>query len=181
MENLINTLNEIQRGKFVRVASLTKVRFSKPKSNPFAGKEVRKFTIATYQFAVDYGKTINGRLERNGYEADFVAEKNRVGESVEGMEKRILYNANTDEFYAQFYCAEHPNAKVVYYINGKKATEEEVALIKEWTYHAPSKKQAEYGLTEKQQLKPRSITLSNILWVKSGKHTYSKYAVEVAR
>lgn len=181
MENLINILNGIKRGAYVRVASYTKVRLMKPKSNPFAGKEVKKFAITTYQFGLDYEGVINNRLEREGKEGNFEAEKNKVGNSVEGMEKRVLYNANTNEYYGQFYCTPNPQIKSLYFIDGKLANKEEIEEIKAWSVKTESKKQSESGLSKEKQIKPRSITLSNIIWLKCGEYKYHKNAVAVAR
>lgn len=168
MENIFNALNAIQNGRFVRVMSMTDVTLVRPKSkdNPFYGKEVKKLQTITYQFAINYQKIVNKRMKDKGIEGTFVADENKVGKSV--IIDKVLWNENKQMFYGQFYSTPKSNTKAIYYINGKQASAEEVKLIKAWTKSSYSVKQAEHGLVGKEQVQPRSMKLSNILWVKCG-------------
>ena len=164
--NLFDTLANLSNGTFVRIAATTEVSMNK-RNNPLANERVEKITIATLQFGCSYENCVNNRTEE-----EFKAEGLPWGSWVEGMENKVIEHKG--EYYVRLYEKKNDNRKVAYFVNGERATEEQIAIIKEFAKKSYSKKQAEVGIEKyEEQVRPRSYKFSSINWLKCGQNVYN--------
>ena len=161
MESVIfNALSTIKGCKIVNIEYSGEVKLLK-RANPLAAANVTKITKMTCQFGYCYEKAVNNRLERAGAEANFVAKSLPWGSWLE-PNRFIEYKG---AIFVRFYSLKNGRASVRYYIDGKPASEAEIAIIKKFTpVRKESAKQSEAGLTEN-QVRPFNVRLENILKV----------------
>ena len=115
------------------------------------------------QFGYVYENAVNNRLKGLGLEPTFDAMSRSWGRWV--VPNKIAENKG--EFYLRFYTMANPNAlhDVSYLVDGRMATEDEVAIIKEFTPKpSESARQAESGLVE-HQVQPREYKVSSIIGI----------------
>ena len=119
-------------------------------------------------FQRSYANACNNRSEN---EQPYEVEAPNGKHWVEGAEGILLQaNADPTKFYLRI--SENKNTKrdTTYYVDGNLATEEDIAIIKEFS-PTPSticKKQLEHGISEDNQVIVKDITLSNIVSIKFG-------------
>lgn len=167
MTNLFDILANINAASFVSVISATEPKLLK-RGNPLAGAKVVKLTKAVLQFGYSYENAVNNRTEE-----EFKAEGLPWGKWVEGFENKIL--EHNGELYARFYEKKNDHREVIYLVNGEIASEEEVAIIKQFTPKSYSNRQAEVGIEEyADQVKPRTYKFSSIVGLKCGTIEYHK-------
>lgn len=174
MATLFDILADINAGSFVSVVSVTEPKLLK-RGNPYNGMKVEKITKAVLQYGYSYENAVNNRIAEG---EEFKADELPWGEWVEGFENKILMHKG--ELYARFYEKKNDHREVIYLINGQIATEEQVAIIKQFTPKSNSKKQEEVGLEYEEQVKPRTYKFSSIVSLKCGKLEYNRFEVGVA-
>ena len=120
-----------------------------------------------------YENSVNNRLQAQGDERTFVAEKLPYGEWVKGMENKVIMHKG--EFYMRAYKMNNAKYVVEYFVNGIPATAAQVSLIKakEAAAKKPSNTQASEGLVEN-QVRPFNVKFENILELKVSGETYIK-------
>ena len=152
-------------------------------NNPFYKKEerswvakdiVEKQTLAEYEFGGDdYEERIIEAFIQDGSAGGIRADKLPWGEwSV--FNKVIEYKGN---YYVRCYVNQsNPlDSSVSYYVNGKRATEDEVETIKKFTPNKPegSKRQFDEGLDYGKHIIPLNIDFGKIIQIKVGETTYT--------
>lgn len=168
---LASALANTNGASFVTITTLTEPKMRKT-NNPLFGR-VLKFAVRNCQFGYDYEKAVNNRLEKEGKERSFSANKLPWGEWAV-FNKIIAHKGN---LYGRFYVAKNCVVKSAYIVDGRLATAEEVAIIKTFeTERTESARQSESGLFEN-QVKPYDVRLDHILRITSDKMclTDSKY------
>ena len=194
--NLFDILANINAASFVSVVSMTEPKMNK-RGNPLANANVVKLTKAVLQFGYSYENAVNNRIEKiNSYidendmfdgeivydiieKPNFKSESLPWGKWVEGFENKILEHKG--EYYARFYEKKNDHREVYYLVNGELATEEEVAIIKQFTPKSYSNRQAEVGIEDyADQVKPRTYKFSSIVGLKCGTIEYHKESEMVA-
>ena len=153
----IEFVANIKGCQFGNIELLTEVKMPK-RGNPFHGR-VQKHTITTIQFNYDYEKAVNNRLEKQGFERTFTSATLPWG-TWHTANKVIEHNGN---YYLRIYEVKNSKPNCEYFIDGKKATQEEYDLFKEFiTERKSSEKQEEHGLKDENQVKPNSPKFENI-------------------
>lgn len=175
---LVNALKGIGKGQFVGIVYMGDGNMNKGRganANPLYGKVV-EIKAVVWQFGYDYEAAVKAHIAKAGGEpSEFEAASLPWGEWVgEGL------ISHKGEMYARFY--EFGNSKYSneYWVMDSesdsyhRATAEEIAVIKAYRKASSSSaKQSECGLSEKEQVKPRTIRLSNILSLKCGASEWS--------
>lgn len=165
---LLFALATMSNGTFVRVASTTDVPMKK-RNNPLANRKVVKVSVATLQYGCNYEKCVNHRTADG---VEFKGKKLRWGKWVEGLENKVLIH--NDELYVRLYQTPKSNLKEVYFVDGQRATADQVATIKTFAYQSYSDRQAEVGIEDyEDQVKPRSYKFTSINWLKCGQVVFN--------
>lgn len=96
IQNLIALLSTITTPTFINMVTETKVRMNKT-GNPYFDR-VYKVKQGNYLIGTTYENRVNTNLEKEGKDADFVAQKSNVGNHVS---KVLLFNEKTGKHYLQ--------------------------------------------------------------------------------
>ncbi len=120
-----------QNGAFYGFETLTRPRLTKKNR---ATKEPTAFTVEikarfSAMLGVNYENAVNNALERKGGERDFVAQKPFGKHYVNGSKWLMAADADESKHYVAVDCV--GGVKKTFYINGREATEAEVADLKE--------------------------------------------------
>lgn len=175
MATLFDILVNINAGSFVSLVSVTEPKLLK-RGNPLNGFKIEKITKAVLQYGYSYENAVNNRVAEG---EEFKADELPWGEWVDGFENKILIHKG--ELYVRLYEKKNDSRQVFYLINGELATDEQVAIIKQFTPKSNSKKQEEVGLEYEEQVKPRSYKFSSIISLKCGENYYNRSEVSVER
>lgn len=155
-------LNEVKGCKFINVMALTDADMYL-KGNPLRGR-VKKFTITPMQFGYDYETAVNNRLERDGKERSFSADKLPWGAWVEGMVNKVI--THKDMLYMRTYCVRNAKPRSYYFVDGHLASAQEMVEIFQWLKpSSTSEKQSAEGLAEEFQVKPRDYKFVSLVAV----------------
>jgi hypothetical protein len=131
------------------------------------------------QMGIDYQKSVNNRLKKNGIDEKFEAEplrwghwyeyQNEKGEMVSTFPRLIEH---CGKMYLRLYKAKNTAVRTSYYLDGQKVPYEQ---IKDYlkTEENESGKQASYGLTKEEQSKPFTLRFSAIRVMKINHTTYN--------
>jgi hypothetical protein len=160
----------------VEVQSLSVAKMNK-RNNPLKDERVTKRTTIVYGFGKSYEDRVNEALVESEKEATFKSGSLKWGSWVEGAEGKVIQHTKDgeDKLYVRCYLIdESNNATTEYYVNGKVATESELATIKEFL---PSRTkdcstQKDVGLESTKQVVVNAVDFSNIVWIKIGNETY---------
>lgn len=132
---------------------------------------VTKLVKAQIQFNYSYENAVNNRLEKQGNEGSFEADKLPWGEWL--IPNKIITHKGS--LYVRYYDYVGANKDSNWFVNGTPATDEELDKI--FTYlrskDNSSKKQAEFGLIDN-QVKPKVVKAENIISMRVGGTTYRK-------
>lgn len=119
-------------------------------------------------FQRNYANACNNRSES---EIPYEAEAPNGKHWVEGAEGILLQaDADPSKFYLRISENKNTKRETTYFVDGRTATSEEIAIIKEFS-PTPSticKKQLEHGISEDNQVIVKDITLTNIVSIKFG-------------
>lgn len=131
-------------------------KFKGGKSNPLYGR----VKACTYLTSVNFNASFNNAIDnRLGKDNNYNVEPLPWG--VWCHENKVI--AHNDKFYIRLYKSANTTSKVVYYIDGHIASDNERAMITEALRERPaSKKQTEAGIEVAQQVKPFNITADSI-------------------
>lgn len=125
---------------------------------------IEKRTCGQFQFNYSYENAVNNRgAKEQGAPIDFVAAPLSWGSWLEGFVNKVIEHKG--DLYLRFYGLKNGKVENEYFVGGKAATEEQVALIKQFTERGEVKSQASAGLTENQVI-ARNVKFSNIVSVK---------------
>lgn len=161
-EQFAEYLNYVRGCKFINVHAMTDADMYL-RGNPYRGR-VKKYTVTPMQFNYDYERAVNNRLEREGLDANFSADKLPWGAWVNGMRNKVI--THKDMLYMRTYCVRNSKPKTFYIVDGHLASKEEMANIKVWLKPtSTSAKQESAGLVEEFQVKPRDYKFSSLMAV----------------
>lgn len=130
---------------------------------------VTKKSIKSVYFGASYESAVNAHLERKAREngktyseaqaaRTFKAESLPYGEWV--VANRVFQYKG--EFYLRIYVYNGSVKSEEFFIDGRKATAEEVVIIKAATAKGGSKKQSEAGLDEAEQVRPLGVKFESV-------------------
>lgn len=161
-EQFCEYLNNVKGCKFINVMALTDADMYL-RNNPYRGR-VQKFTITPMQFGFDYEKAVNNRLEKQGLERTFSAEKLPWGEWVNGMFNKVI--SHNDMLYMRTYCVKNSKPRTYYFVDGHLASIQEYKEFSVFLKSSTSsQKQSSCGLDEEFQVKPRDYKFSSLVAV----------------
>ncbi len=131
------------------------------------------------QLGIDYEKSVNNRLKRNGISEKFEAEQlpwghwfeytNEKGENVSCFPRLIEHK---EKMYLRLYKAKNTNIRIAYYLDGERVSYESIKDYLKQENHE-SGKQAAAGLTEEEQSKPFTPKFETIRVMKINHTTYN--------
>lgn len=159
--SLSAVLSNVASAQFVTITTLTEPKMNK-RGNPLFGRVV-KFAVRNCQFGYDYENAVNNRLERQGCERSFSAEKLPWGQWL--VPNKII--THKDNLYGRFYVAKDCVVKSAYLVDGRLATAEEMEIIKTFEVKRTSSARQEADGLFENQVKPYDVNLDNILAVKA--------------
>lgn len=165
MKDLFTILSEVSGCQFASIVLLTNVKLPKK----LGLGSVTKIFDGVVQINYSYQNAVNSRLEKKGESGDFVAEKLPWG-SWEIPNKVIT---NKGKRYMRYYLVNNCGSRSRYYVDGREATPEEVAIIKAYQSKGYSTRQAASGLTEN-QVKPKVVDFDNVLEMVANGIKYEK-------
>lgn len=164
--SLLNGADTIQGGAFAHIEYEGVEKL--PKKLGISGI-VTKYTEGIVQMKYSYQNAVNNRLEKQGGERIFEAQRLPFGQ---WFVQNFLI-AHKGEMYLRFYLVKGSELNTTYYVDGKPATETETALIKAYKQQRESNTQSAAGLTEN-QVKPCALSCSNLIALDCGDFHYRK-------
>ena len=139
---------------------------------------IEKRTRGQFQFGVNYGNAVNNRGEKEqGAPIDFTPAPLRWGSWVEGQVNKLIEHKG--ELYLRFYGLKNGKVENEFFVGGKPATEQQVALIKQFTERVQVLSQAAAGLTENQVI-ARTIKIDNIMEISIDGINLKRTAIKAA-
>lgn len=165
MMNFIKSLESVKGCTFCGITYRSDVKAPKK----LGLGQVTKVVELDAQFNYDYETAVNNRLAKEGKPRTFTADSLPFGSWLY-RNKVIEYGS---EFYVRIYCVKGQHPDTTFFVNGRPATDAEVATIKAWqaTLSKGSAKQTASGLTAN-QVEPRTINVKNIIAFKCGSIDY---------
>lgn len=167
MKNLVSILESVKGCQFGAIEYISEGGIPKKVINGVVTKLVK----AQIQFNYSYENAVNNRLEKQGNEGSFEADKLPWGEWL--IPNKIITHKGS--LYVRYYDYVGADKNTTWFVNGKVANNEELEKI--FTYlrskDNTSKKQAEFGLVDN-QVKPKVVKAENIISMRVGGATYRK-------
>jgi hypothetical protein len=152
---------------FAHITTETTVKI--PKKYGISGV-VTKVVSKIVQLNFSYENAVNNRLAREGKDKDFEAQKLPWGEWF--VANKII--AHKGKFYLRYYDINNGNVlNKAYFVNGKPATEDELAIIKEYE-KSTNKSSNTQGLSEEHEVRPLVVAEENIVALKCGEIDYHR-------
>lgn len=151
---------------FAHITTETTVKI--PKKYGLCGV-VTKVVSKVVQLNYSYENAVNNRLEREGKDRDFEAQKLPWGEWF--VANKII--AHKGKFYLRYYDYNNNVLNKVYFVDGRPATADELATIKEYE-KASNKPSNTQGLSEEHEVKPLVVAEENIISLKCGEIDYHR-------
>lgn len=170
--NLVSFVESLSKGTLSTIITNTEPRMRKT-NNPLFGRVRKQTTVNHVVVGVSYENSVNNKSERVGGGEHIEAEKPN-GKT--WVIPNLILKADKDEnqLYLRVTERKTTTRESFYLVDGRPATEEEVAIIKENLQGgAPSKKQAELGIAEEDQVVVKDYKLQNILAIKQGSKKWS--------
>lgn len=155
-----------KKGQFgMTMVVLVDAPFRGKTNNPFYGRTKKLATITNTCIGCNYSNCVNGKLERKGIEPNFKAQPcNTIY-----VDEFINRNKAGDKLYLKYGHASNTHEDCVYYVDGRLATDEEMAqitpLLREKS--APQT-QISAGLTEQESFGWRIVTVTNVVSITQG-------------
>jgi hypothetical protein len=131
------------------------------------------------QLGIDYGKSVNNRLKKNGINEKFEPESlpwghwleytDEKGETISCFPRLIEHK---ERIYLRLYKAKNTSIRTTYYLDGERVSYEDIKdYLKEKNHE--SGKQSALGLSEEEQSKPFTPKFSTIKVMKINHTTYN--------
>lgn len=166
---LYDFIKNLKNGAYMVVCTETEPKMLKT-NNPFVGRVKKVSAYAGVRTGVDYAICVANAIERATSECtDFVADAPK-GMQWDTFPKILKGIKDPNQMYFRISIDKSTVTKSVWFIDGRVATDAEVADIKKFLPAiSSSAKQAAAGLVnESEQIQVRSIKFQNILYVKQG-------------
>ena len=166
--SLLNLAKSVKGSQFISLNYISEPSMNKAQKaavRAMSGADdsavIEKMTSGQFQFNMVYENAVNNRGEKEqGAPIDFVAAPLSWGSWVDGLVNKVIENKG--EVYLRYYGLKNGKVESEYFVGGKPATDEQIALIKQFTEKKPSATQAAAGLTENQVV-CRVVKIENIL------------------
>lgn len=165
----------VSRGTFgIGLITLTVPKMRKT-NNPYFNRVHKATYMQNVALGYDYENVVNNRLEKNGVDGDFKAEKPK-GKS--WFEYPYILEADKDNSVKYLRCTMRKNtkSKSVFILDGKIVTDEKVLTEIKAFIPAPSasKKQEENGLNDDEQVIVRDYKLDGVISLFQGEKVFNR-------
>ena len=153
--------------------------YPNPMFNSDGTCRVMKRTKTVVMLNNNYASAVSNRTEKtSGERKEFDADGMSGREWVEGYENLISKATNgSDTLYLRTYfnMGNNNTPHVEYLVDGRLATDDELEIIKSYLpKKSESKKQAEVGLSEEEQIMPRDYKVSSLRQIDCGEYHFSQ-------
>ena len=161
MQTITNILRNATDAVDVEVATEPKMRKA---NNPYYGRVKKHTAYLGVDFGANYTEEVNKRRLEEGKTADFQAQKSPY----ERVNEYFVNRGN--QLYLQMLLQKDNKSKVIYEVDERPATAEEVEEIKGFFYS--SGKASNQGLNEGNEVQMRVVKIENIIAI--GGKTWAK-------
>lgn len=171
MENIINQVSATKKATFgVEIITET-IPAMRKTNNPFFGRVTKITHYIDGVLGVDYQKTVNRRLAKNGRKANYKSEAPNGKKHYNAFFYQSLNNENV--FYLKIGIYSNTITHSILFLDGQPATPAQIAQIEPFlqTKSNNVQKQADAGLTNEQQYHIVAPKASNVLKIWKGKQT----------
>ena len=159
----------------VTTPKMSRTRRADKRVNPFFGRVEKVTLITDARIGYRYENNVNLELKRKGIDDEIIPEKPN-GKHWIGFPKLLAADKDENIHYVRLTTKKDINMKIVSHIflDGKLCTDKVIlAELEEWLpKHYESKKQADLGLDEEEQIKPFDYTTTNVVMIKQGERKY---------
>ena len=171
-EAISQVLNELTKGTFgVTLITLTAPGMNK-KHNPYYGRVYKATYLANVAIGYGYENTINSRLEKEGKEPEFESGHLKGYRWSKGMYGLLLESkTNPEQKYLRITMRKNTTKKVVYILDGKIATTEEVADIMPYLKDT-TPNTSNQGLSKGNEVIIKNYKVEAILSLQQGEKSY---------
>lgn len=165
----------VSRGTFgISLITLTEPKMRKT-NNPYFGRIHKATYMTNVALGYDYENSVNNRLDKKGIESNFQAEKPK-GKSWDEYPYILQADKDTSIKYLRCTMRQNTKAKSVFILDGKIVTDASVeAEIKTFIQtSSTSKKQAEIGLYDTEQVIVRDYKLDGVIYLGQGEKSFNR-------
>jgi hypothetical protein len=152
----------------VKVQTYSVAKMNK-RDNPLKDERVNKLQTVEYAYGKSYEQRVNEALVENGKEGSFESKELPWGHWLKGAEGSVISHnkKGEDKLYLRCYVKKDVEPTIEYYVNGKSATEDELATIKKFTPSRTkdSSTQSEAGLETEKQVVVNAVDFDNIITI----------------
>lgn len=173
--SVIEFVKNVSRGTFgISLITLTEPKMRKT-NNPYFGRVHKATYLTNVALGYNYENSVNNRLDRKGLETDFQAEKPK-GKSWDEYPYILKSDKDASIKYLRCTMRQNTKAKSVYILDGKIVTDASVeAEIKGFIpTSSTSKKQAESGLDDAEQVVVRDYKLDGVIYLGQGEKSFNR-------
>lgn len=172
--DIFSLVDSLHKGTFGMVFETSTEPKMRKTNNPFYGRVRKVSRVVNSALGYDYETYVNARLERADLPSEFKASPLPWGEWVEGYEGIVI--SHKGKTYLRMTILPNTTAKPTYMVDGRVATDEELAVIKTFLQEPSySNKQAACGLVEQSaQVSVRAYAVENIISIKQGEVEYER-------
>lgn len=168
-------IESLGNGRYFTLTTLTEPKMNK-RNNPYYGRVTKQSVITGVRTGVSYSNCVDASLVRNNIDDKIVAEK-PFGKSWVIVNKILVSDKDSNQYYLR--TSWDKSTKVqssTLYLDEKEITDEKI--IEEIKSFIPkpteSKKQADLGLTGKEQISVRDYKFESIAEIKCGDRVWVK-------
>ena len=174
MNSIFDFVDNIHKGTFGMVLVASTEPKMRKTNNPFYGRVRKVSKVVNSALGYSYETYVNARLERKSLAGDFKAMPLPWGQWVNGYENEVIENKG--KLYIRVTILPNTIAKPTYYVDGRLATEDEMAVIRTFLQEPSfSDRQADKGLTDlEEQVMVRAYALDNIISISQGENIYER-------
>lgn len=167
--------NKISKGTFGIVLFTSTIPTMRKTNNPYFGRVVKLSYRTNVALGWGYETTINGRLENNGLEGNFIAEKPK-GKTWIDYPFILASDKDNSVKYLRTYTRKNTITKSMFALDGVIVTDDNIIaeIMSFIPSKSTSKKQGAYGLEEEDKVNLCDYTTDNILYIAQGSDYYAK-------
>ena len=176
LENIRDFVKGINKGTFgITLVAMTEPSGMRKTNNPYVGR-VKKISYTTnVALGYDYGSYLEARAKKFGLDvSDYKVEKPK---GKKWFEHPYLLQSEKDETKHYLRCFYRPNTitKVIWLVDGRQATEVEIAEIKSFIPEKKvSAKQESFGFDKETEVLVRDYSFDSVVALYQGEKVYNR-------
>ena len=174
MTTIKDFVQSIKRGTFgIQLIAVTEPKMNK-RNNPLYGAVKKVTYLSNVMLGYDYENVVNNQLKREGKDTDFQAEAPK-GKTWDMYPYILKSTSDNEQMYLRTTMGKATKTNVVYLVNDKIATKEDMAIINEFLVKA--KKNTNQGTST--EVVVRDFKVENIILLKQGDKEYNRSDMNV--